>query len=158
MRKIMVSMGFFLAVFTVTLIGYPDVASADKPTYARVRPVDYWLFGAFVDHTYVCYKGSKERCFANYGGNTGGSKLDGTSGESDTDHVSCVHDEGKYKDGACYQEERKDAVCHQESNLGLAKMDKTVYKARGYSTSKALFGVYGKSPNVSGCLKKCKAK
>lgn len=158
MRKFAASMSLVLAVFGVVIAGYPDIASADKPTYARVRPVDYWLFGAFVDHAYVCYKGSRERCFANYGGNTGGSKLDGTSGESDTDHVSCVHDEGKYKDGACYQEERKDAVCHQESNIGLADAGKTVNKARGYIASYKLFGTYGKSSRVLGCLKKCLAK
>lgn len=157
MRRIAAFAGFFLLIFAVVLIGYPEVASADKPTYARARSAQIPGLG-WADHTYVCYKGSKERCFANYGGNTGGSKLDGASGTGDTDHVSCVHDEGKYKDGACYQEYLDQAVCHQESNLGLADAKKTVYKARGYGTSKLLFGVYGTSSNVPGCLKKCLAK
>lgn len=158
MRKIVASMSLFLAVFAVVLMGYPDVASADKPTYARVRPVNQKILGLFLDHTYVCYKGSKERCFANYGDNTGGSKLDDASGKGDTDHVSCVHDEGKNKNGACYQEQDKQAVCHQESNLGLADAGKTVYKARAYGASYRLFGTYGTSSNVPGCLKKCLAK
>lgn len=159
MRKIVASMSLFLAVFAVALMGYPDVASADKPTYARARPIWNlpWYLG-LADHTYVCYKGSRERCFANYGGTDNGSKLDDASGKGDTDHVSCVHDEGKNKNGACYQEKDKEAACHQESNLGLADAGKTVHKAKAYWASKAAFGVYGKSPNVPGCLKKCLAK
>ncbi len=158
MRKFAASMSLILAVFGVVIAGYPGIASADKPTYARVRPVNQKILGLFLDHTYVCYKGSKERCFANYGDNTGGSKLDDASGKGDTDHVSCVHDEGKYKDGACYQRQNEEAVCHQESNLGLADAGKTVYKARAYSASKALYGTYGTSSKVPGCLKKCLAK
>lgn len=157
MRKIVASMSLFLAVFAVALMSYPDVASADKPTYARARSAQIPGLG-WADHTYVCYKGSKERCFANYGENTGGSKLDDAGGKGDTDHVSCVHDEGKYKEGACYQRYLDQAVCHQESNLGLADADKTVHKARGYGTSKFAYGVYGLSSNVPGCLKKCLAK
>lgn len=158
MRKIVTSMSLFLAVFAVALMGYPDVASADKPTYARVRPVNYPLLNVFLDHTYVCYKGSKERCFANYGTADNGKKLDGASGTGDTDHVSCVNKEGKKEEGACFQRERKEAVCHQESNLGLADTGKTVRNAWGYGFSNAMFGTYGTSSKVSGCLKKCLAK
>lgn len=157
MNKIVASISLSMVFFAVALVVVPDIALADKPTYARVRPVAYYYL-KWLDHTYVCYKGSKERCFANYGGHDGGSKLSDAGGNGDTDLVSCVHDEGKDKNGACYQKERVEAVCHQESNLGLAHTGKTVHNASGYSFSWVVFGTNGLSPNVPGCLKKCKAK
>lgn len=159
MNKLLAFMSLVLAVFIAALAVVPEMALADKPTYARARPI--WNLHpsiGFADHTYVCYKGSKERCFANYGDNTGGSKLDGSSGTGDTDHVSCVHDEGKYKDGVCYQRQNDEAVCHQESNLGLADAEKKVTNAKGYSLSKKLFGSYGLSSRVPLCIQKCRAK
>ena len=152
-------MSLVLAVFIAALAVVPEMALADKPTYARARPI--WNLPKVIgiaDHTYVCYKGSSERCFANMGDHDGGSKLDGASGTGDTDHVSCVHDKGKNKGGLCYQEYGLQAVCHQESNLGLADARKTVNKARGYSTSTKYFGTYGLSPNAPACVEECMSK
>lgn len=157
MNKKVASLSFITTLFVMVLVVFPNIASADKPTYARARPAQIPGLG-WADHTYVCYKGSSERCFSNMGGNTGGDKLSGSSGTGDTDMVSCVHDNGKNKGSLCYQRYAIEAVCHQESDLGLGDAGTTVYKAKGFSTSSKYFGAYGLNPNVPACLKTCLSK
>jgi hypothetical protein len=157
MNKSLVSTNLVMAAFVAVLMAAPETVLADKPTYARARSAQIPGLG-WADHTYTCYKGSSERCFSNMGGNSGGSKLDGSSGTGDTDMVSCVHDKGKNKGDICYQRYAIEAVCHQETDISLGDAGTTVYKAKGFSTSKKFFGTYGLNPNVSTCLKTCLSK
>lgn len=142
-------LGVVFSVFFILMMP----SFADKPTFAEVTPAgvswDKWL-----DHTYVCYKGSKKRCFSHSGRNSGGKELSGTRGQSDTDYVSCVYKE--WKDyGICYYRYGIEGVCHQETNTGLGDAGTTVRKAKGYNISSKYFYTYGTNPNVGRCVATC---
>ncbi len=103
MRNFVASMSLFLAVFAVALMGYPDVASADRNIYAKVTPVNSTVAKWFLeklgvkdaDHAYVCVdKSGKDRCYSNTGRNSSGKELSGTRKKGDPDVPKCVHDEG----------------------------------------------------------------
>lgn len=147
-------------IIFLTLLSFisPGVSLADKPTYAKARPIDIPVIGGSADHTYVCTKSSSEKCYANMGGNSGGKELSGSRGSSDTDYVKCVNDLGKREGDLCYQKYAKEAVCHQESNIGLVRTNKTVRNAKKYSVSSKLFGIYGTNLNVIICVKECLTK
>lgn len=138
----------------VAVAAYPVQSYADKPTYAKAYPAWTDLM-KWADHTYVCYKGSRERCFAQVGGSSGGKELADTRGTGDTDYVSCVYDEGKKPMGICYYRYMIDGVCHQETNIGLGDAGTTVRKAKGYSISSKYFYTYGLNPNVGKCVSTC---
>lgn len=141
-----------LTLFALALFAAGS-AVADKPTYAKARKAEVPGIG-WADHTYACYKSSKEYCYANKGGNTGGSELSGTRGSSDTDHVKCVNEEGKKPSQVCHLYYGTEGVCHQETNLGLALTGNTVSRANGWSKSKVLFGTYGNGGSAE-CIETC---
>jgi len=143
--------GVFVILLVATL--YPAQSYADKPTFAEIKPAGV-AWNKWLDHTYVCYKGSSKRCFSHSGTSSGGKELADTRGSGDTDYVSCVYHEWD-NNGICYYSYGIDGVCHQETNVGLGDAGKTVHNAKGYSISTKYFYTYGINPNVGKCISTC---
>lgn len=96
------------------------------------------LFANRADHTYVeCQGGGK--AWGCWGGKTGGRAL--AQGPGSTKRADCIARPDERAGITCYL---VNGVCHQAANRILVTAGLTVRGARGYSISRALFGIYGR--------------
>lgn len=125
----------FIILNVITIM--PSSSSAyDNYVRAYSRPVDHWLLGHWLDHTYACVLGN---CYAtNNSGTSGGYySTRGLNTESEINVVICVANlDLEYGD---------EGVCHQHTNRMLYYGGTTLASAgiNGYSYSVAAFGTYG---------------
>ena len=139
-----------LCVLVLLSVVIAGTAVAKDYMYAK-RYGTYKFTGLDLDHTYRCANNGQTSCWAFYGGQTGGRYIPYTFGYGSYKKSKCPS-----TNWGCRFVYLVEGVCHQETNRGLYKAGKTVYKARGYWASKAAFGTYGRRWTMCKCA--CRLK
>ncbi|MCP1994322.1 hypothetical protein [Flavobacterium sp. HSC-61S13] len=109
---------------------------------AWALPVKNPVLKFVADHTYVTTE-DKKLVWGCWGGHTGGQKV--AQGEANKEITVCIAgSDGSSGEGtAGVLVYAVNGVCHQTANRILRDTRQTVYKAKGYAASWALYGPYG---------------